>query len=286
MIGIAGQLKIVVLVLAGWVMAVWACGAVYIVVTYIEATRHIPHRSALDTARSVLRECWCVAWSQPLLPLFQIAGERLSGSGRSGTPIVLVHGYCQNRVDFLYLAHRLRNAGCGPIHACNFFWPQPLEASAETVVRFVERIREVTGAEQVDLLTHSSGGLLALDVLEKHPHWVRRTCVIAIPWRGVTWTGPVIGRAGSQLRADSLYTRSRPHQIMGGPVLSIYSAHDNLVHPPETSRVAGPFVSAREVENLGHLAILFDRTVGDAVCEFLLAPDEVTGAAEAASPAE
>jgi len=80
----------------------------------------------------------------------------------------------------------------------------------------------------------------------------------------------VLGRSGAQLRADSLYTRSRPAEIHGGPVLSIYSAHDNLVHPPETSRLVGPRVSILEVENLGHLAVLFDPQVGDAVCEFLV----------------
>jgi hypothetical protein len=55
-------------------------------------------------------------------------------------------------------------------------------------------------------------------------------------------------------------------------VLSIYSEHDNLVHPPETSQISGPEVGLLEVRNRGHLAILFDRKVGDAVCEFLVPP--------------
>ncbi len=42
------------------------------------------------------------------------------------------------------------------------------------------------------------------------------------------------------------------------------------MHPRETSQIAGPQVTLREVENLGHLTVLFDREVGDAVCEFLL----------------
>jgi len=272
MIDLVPALRIALLALAGWVTIVWACGAIYVAVTYIEALRHIPERSVSATVRSLLLECFAVAWSQPMLPLFQIAGERLS-SKRDGTPIVLVHGYCQNRVDFLYLAYRLRKAGSGPIFACNFFWPQPLENSADDLNAFVDQVRRATGAEKVDLLTHSSGGLLALDVLAERPEWIRRVVVIAIPWHGVTWRGPVIGRSGSQLRADSLYTRSRPQVILGAPVLSIYSIHDNLVHPPETSLIEGAYVTTRKVENLGHLAILFDRAVGDAVCDYLLAPD-------------
>jgi len=257
---------------AAWVALVWATGAIYIAVTYVEAARHIPKRSLMRTLKSVLVEAWSMAWSQPLLLIYQVMGERL-GDGGGDVPVVLVHGYFQNRVDFLYLAHLLKAAGSGPLYGCNFFWPQSLENSSATVSEYVERVRRETGAERVDLLTHSSGGLLGLDVLAEHPDWIRRTCVIAIPWRGVTWRGPVIGRSGSQLRADSLYTRSRPAEILGGPVLSIYSAHDNLVHPPETSRLSGPGVRLREVEDLGHLAILFDRAVGDAACDFLLAPD-------------
>jgi triacylglycerol lipase len=261
--------RIALLALGVWVLAVWIIGAGYIAVTYVEAVRYIPKRSPAATARSVLKEFWCILWTQPLLPLFQFAGRRL-GDGRGGTPIVLVHGYFQNRVDFLYLARRLRAAGSGPLYGCNFFWPQSFETSTVSVMDFVESVRTSTGAEKVDLLTHSSGGLLALDVLAEKPEWIRRTCVIAIPWRGVPWRGPVIGRSGSELRADSLYTRSRPEQITGGPVLSIYSAHDNLVHPKETSQVAGAQLTWHEVHNLGHLAVLFDREVGDTVCEFLL----------------
>lgn len=262
-------LRTAALALGVWILAVWAVGVGYIVVTYIEAIRHVPKRSLADTLRSGLQEAFYVGWTQPLLPVFQVALKRM-GSGGGGTPIVLVHGYFQNRADFLYLANRLKAAGCGPLYAANFFWPQSLETSALFVGKFVERVRRETGAQRVDFLTHSSGGLLAMDVLAAHPEWIRRTAVIAIPWRGVTWKGPVLGRSGSQLRADSLYTQSRPAEILGGPVLSIYSAHDNLVHPPETSRLVGPEVSILEVENLGHLAVCFDRRVGDAVVDFLV----------------
>ncbi len=173
-------LRVASLALVVWVVGVWLVGAGYIAVTYVEAVRYVPQRSLSATVRSMLRELWCIIWTQPLLPLFQFAGKRL-GDGRGGTPIVLVHGYFQNRVDFLYLAKRLRAAGSGPLYGCNFFWPQQFEASSVNVLDFVDAVRKKTGAEKVDLLTHSSGGLLALDVLAEKPEWVRRTCVIADP---------------------------------------------------------------------------------------------------------
>lgn len=268
-------LRFTLLGIGVWIAAVWLAGLIYIAVTYLEAIRHVPQRSASMALRSVLREAWCIMWSQPLLPLFQVAVRHM-GSGGGEVPIVMVHGYFQNRVDFLYLAKRLRAQGCGPLYACNFFWPQSLEKSTNTIRSFVEGVMEETGASQVDLLTHSSGGLLGLDLLASHPEWVRRAAVIAIPWRGVTWKGPVLGHSGSQLRADSLYTLNRPQEIVGGPVLSVFSVHDNLVHPPETSRITGSDVTVHEVENLGHLAVLFDPEVADVTCDFLLAEEPTT----------
>lgn len=267
-VSIATVARLAVQVVIVWILVVWAIGLGYIAVTYWESRGRLPRRSVAATLHALVLEAWFVAWTQPMLPLFQMAGRRMSY--RAGdTPVILVHGYFQNRVDFLYLARRLVKAGAGPVYALNFFWPQPFERSTVTLRKFTERVMRETGASQVDLLTHSSGGLLALDLLREHPEWIRRACVIAIPWRGVSWRGPVIGRSGSQLRADSLYTRTHAGPIGGAPVLSIYSLHDNLVHPASTSQVEGESVSWLPVEGPGHLAVLFDRRVGDAVCEFL-----------------
>lgn len=261
----------VALVVAGvWVAAVWAVGALYVAMTLVESAPYVPSRSPLAVLRFALREYWLVMWTQPLLPLFQFVGRRM-GTGGGEIPVVLLHGYFQNRVDFVYLARRLRAAGSGPLYACNFFWPQPLEGSSASVRAFVNTVMRETGATHVNLVAHSSGGLLAMDLVTAEPGWVRSVVVIAMPWRGVTWPGPVIGTSGEQLRAHSAYADNRPDEIDSGRVLSIFSAHDNVVHPVGTSQVKGAGVKLHEVENLGHLAILFDRGVGDAVCEFLLA---------------
>jgi pimeloyl-ACP methyl ester carboxylesterase len=205
--------------------------------------------------------------------LFEPFGEHL-GTGGGDVPIVLVHGYFQNRVDFIYLARRLRESGSGPLYACNFFWPQKLESSSEFVRSFVEHVREETGAPVVDLLTHSTGGLFALDLLRDEPTVVRRAALIALPAGGVPWRGPLIGTSGRQLRADSSYHAERRMEIDERPVLSIYSAHDNVVHPVETSQLSGSKAVNLEIEGPGHLSVLFDRRVAQAACSFLLAPTD------------
>lgn len=260
--------RIVALVLLGWVGAVWLAGIFYILVTNLEARSRLPKRPLRASVGWGLRELGHVFWSQPLLPVFQLFGERM-GSGGGEVPVVLVHGYFQNRVDFLYLAHVLRRAGCGPLYAFNFFWPQRLETSSRQLERFVDRVRRRTGAPSVDLLTHSTGGLFALDLIAEKPGAVRKAAVVAIPARGVPWRGPVLGWSGSQLRTSSLYQAQRSNRVDGTPVLSIYSAHDNLVNPVSTSQLEGDLAANLEVEGPGHLSVLFDHRVGDAVVEFL-----------------
>ena len=269
MIELGEVIRIALIALAVWLSVVWVCGALYVAISYVAAAAVVPRRPLRSLLRAVLRESWLVLWTQPLLLWFQFFGRRL-GSGGGGVPVVLVHGYFQNRVDFLYLAHRLRAAGSGPLYACNFFWPQSLERSSARVRAFVEEVRSETGSTAVDLLTHSTGGLFALDIVAEEPHVVRRAALIALPARGVPWRGPVLGRAGSQLRAGSLYQTKRSARVQGTPVISIYSEHDNIVHPVQTSRLDGTSVTNVQISGPGHLSVLFDHRVGDAVCDFLL----------------
>lgn len=264
-------LRVALFAIAAWVVIVWVSGAVYVAVSYFEARQYVPARPWPRVLASIMREAWLVAWTQPMMPWFWFIAKRL-GSGGGTVPIVMVHGYFQNRVDFLYLAARLHQAGCGPLYACNFFWPQSLERSSDDVLRFIERVRAKTGAPKVDMLTHSSGGLFVLDILADKHEVIRRAALIAVPARGVPWRGPVIGTSGTELRAGSRYQAEHTNRVDGVPVLSVYSAHDNMVHPVETSQLVGDRVENVEVQDLGHLSVLFNREIGDLVCDFLMKP--------------
>lgn len=269
MIAGAAFARLLLVVVAGWLTLVWVCGAVYVAATYVSAQPYLPRRSPAQTALWVLRECWVVAWTQPLTPAYQVLGKHVGGGG-GPVPVVFVHGYFQNRVDFIYLARRLRRAGAGPLYACNFFWPQDLNASSADVREFVQGVREQTGASAVDLVTHSTGGLFALDLIAENPSGVRRAVLLALPASGVKWRGPLLGPAGNQLRSASAYIAARTNKVTGVPVLSAYSEDDNVVHPVATSHLEGGGVRNLCVEGPGHLSLLFDRRIGDAVCDFLL----------------
>src|SRR5262249_39034523 len=134
---------------------------------------------------ALAREVWISTLIQPLLPVFYFVGRRMDASdvlrGRSKlaaeadasdasatlahVPIVFVHGYMQNRVCFLGLARRLAAKGFGPMFGFNYPWFDSMASNAARLDRFVERICRETGCTAVDLVCHSMGGLVAIEML-------------------------------------------------------------------------------------------------------------------------
>lgn len=257
-----------VLVGAALVLAFYVGVAVYVLGSYAFARGHHARRGLLPTLREALREGLLAALIQPLLPLYYLVGRRLGGG--AGRPIVCVHGYGQNRVDFVWLARTLGRRGLGPFYGFNY-WPLGrARTAARALRRFVDGVRAETGAEAVDLVCHSMGGLVALEALTAGEAPFRRIVTIGTPHRGVAWQGPILGlSAGLLRRGTRLVREGRPLAVA---TLSIYSTHDNVIGGPGTGSIAD--VGGRDVEvpGLGHLALLFDRRVADEIAAFLADP--------------
>lgn len=264
------------LAVAGSVSALAIGIVVYVLGSFGLMLGHTPERPFGVSLRELVREMVFAALTQPLLPLYYFVGRRMGGR-RDGTPVVLVHGYMQNRVGFLGLARALRRAGLGPLYAINYPWFASLEGNAARLDRFVARVCEETGKAAVDLVCHSMGGLVAMEMLRAEARRdalkVRRTVTIATPHAGVVWKGPMIGLGASNLRKGSKLLEAHAGLTLAVPCLSIYSTHDNVVHPKETSSLVKRGGKDFEVEGASHLAILFNPRVAEQVIAFLGEPD-------------
>lgn len=86
-----------------------------------------------------------------------------SGSDSSaspvGNPIVAVHGFGQAPYVFHKMRRYLRARG-RRLHLFNYYFPQSVKRSARRLERYIEQVLEETGAEKVDLIGHSLGGLV------------------------------------------------------------------------------------------------------------------------------
>jgi pimeloyl-ACP methyl ester carboxylesterase len=242
---------------------------VYTAVSFLFARRHLPPRPLRATAVEVMREAFLAMLVTPLLPLYALIGHRMGGP-RHGTPIVLVHGYTQNRANFVSIARALTRAAIGPVYGFNYWSLSDVRRSARRLDRFIQKVCREADADSVDLVCHSMGGLVAVELILRAPARVRRCVTIASPHRGVVWSGPLVGKGAAQLRAGrSSLIDEHEASILGVPLLSIASAHDNVVHPPDRTSVAHRGGQDLVVEGPGHLAILFDPRVIDETVRFL-----------------
>jgi pimeloyl-ACP methyl ester carboxylesterase len=242
---------------------------------------HTPYRAFVPTLREYLRETFLTSITQPLMPLYYVYGDRMGsgGAGRDSTPvpIVFVHGYMQNRVGFVGLARLLAQRGLGPMYALNYPWWSSISKNAKRLEDYVARVCRETKSPAVDLVCHSMGGLVAMEMMRntaKKEHLKVRRCVtIATPHAGIAWRGPILGFEATSLRRGSKLLEAHSGYTVAVPTLSVYSSHDNIVHPKETSSLAKRGGQDFEIANMAHFSILFSPVVADEIVTFLSKPD-------------
>ncbi|MFO0551133.1 MAG: hypothetical protein U0271_22270 [Polyangiaceae bacterium] len=250
--------------------SLFAGGALgFLAITALLMRAHVPKRTARETLAYFGRELLWILLTQPLLPLYFFVGRRMSRG--SGVPVVVVHGYGQNRVDFIRFARVFARSGGGPVFGFNYLFLRGLGPLAGSLERFIDGVRRETQSDRVDLVCHSMGGLVAAKLLaEPGAHALVRRCVtVATPHHGLAYKGPIFGAARRELRLGHGVS---PTSAV--PLLSVYSAHDNVVFPAtKSSHIEEPHVENLEVAHLGHLGILFERRVLEAITRWLLERD-------------
>jgi pimeloyl-ACP methyl ester carboxylesterase len=273
-----------VVLLVGGGIAVYAFGS------FLLMGRHVGAREVAPSLRELLRELWIAALTQPVLPIFYFVGRRMDAffvqrgkealaaeGAPPAVPIVFVHGYMQNRIGFFGLARSLARVGLGPMFGFNYPWFSSIANNAARLERFVERVCKETGSGTVDLVCHSMGGLIAVEMMRDEARReslkVRRCVTIASPHAGVMWQGPLLGFGAGSLRRGSKLLEAHAEHKLTVPCLSVYSTHDNIVHPKESSSLALRGGRDVEVDGPAHLAILFSPKVAEHVAEFLREPD-------------
>jgi len=265
--------------------------AVYGLGSFALMRAHTARRSFGMSFRELARETILASLTQPFVPLFYLIGHRMEplfakaadkAVKGSRVPVVFVHGYMQNRVDFYGLARAFAKRGIGPLYGINYPWFASITSNARRLERYVERVCREANAPAVDLVCHSMGGLVAIEMLHseaeasaeegKKAIKVRKLVTIATPHAGVAWRGPIFGVGATSLRRGSKLLETHSGYALKVPTLSVFSSHDNIVHPKETASLLKRGGRDVEVEGFGHLSILFSEAVYEHVASFLVEP--------------
>ena len=198
-------------------------------------------------------------------------------------PIIVLHGYAMNRANFVVLARRLAAAGLGPIFGFEYWTLGRVAAGARQLGWFVDQVRSATGAEDVDLVGHSMGGVVARYYVafgggDAHVHHL---VTLGSPHAGTDVSGLGIGHASKELIVGSnLVTRlgSSPAPVHA-KLTTILSEADALV----PAAMQPPIIGAERIvyPDLGHVALLGSRRVARDIVDRL--GDRVTGPAAAST---
>jgi triacylglycerol lipase len=206
--------------------------------------------------------------AQSLLPFGWFRAQAISGAASNPRPIVVVHGYTQNRMNFVWLSRNLRKRGLGPIYGFDYFSYARVDKSARSLADFVDQVMAATGAQYVDLVCHSLGGLVArnyVDLLGGHRR-VQRVVTLGTPHRGIVHSTLGLGASVLDMQPHAPLIRRLAQAPVPSAVRyhSIYSLHDNIVFPGKASSL-GERGQDIVVRQYGHFGILFSSEVADHV---------------------
>ncbi|WP_438303313.1 esterase/lipase family protein [Streptomyces sp. HUAS TT11] len=192
-------------------------------------------------------------------------------------PVILLHGFIDNRSVFVLLRRNLTQHGRQHIESLNY---SPLtcdiRTAAELLGRYVEELCERTGQERVDVVGHSLGGLIARYYVQRLGGDLRvRTLVtLGTPHSG-TRVAPLANahpivrqmRPGSEL----IQELREPAPGCRTHFVSFWSDLDPLMDPLETACVDHPDLLAQNirVSGIGHLALPVHPTVAAGIRQAL-----------------
>jgi pimeloyl-ACP methyl ester carboxylesterase len=191
-------------------------------------------------------------------------------------PVLLVHGFIDNRSIFAVMRHSLRRRGFASVCSWNY---SPLLSDvargAEDLGRHIERICEQTGHERIHVVGHSLGGLIARYHVQKQggDRRVHSLVTLGTPHQGSLWAHVLPTPLVRQLRPGSplLGRLAEPAPDCRTPLTAIYSDLDQVVVPTASGRCEHPDLAVRNVlvHGVGHMSLPIHRAVVDEVAATL-----------------
>ncbi|WP_030674699.1 triacylglycerol lipase [Streptomyces rimosus] len=217
----------------------------------------------------------------------------LPTEGRAHPPVLLLHGFIDNRSVFVLLRRSLLRHGWRHVEALNYSpLTCDLRKAAELLGRHVEQVCERTGHSRVDLVGHSLGGLIARYYAQRLGGDLRvRTLVTLGTPHGGTRVAPLMSAHPlvRQMRphSDVIVELARPAPNCRTHFVSFWSDLDQLMVPVETARIDHRDLVTRSVRvsGVGHLALPVNGAVAAGIREALSTEEDAEGSMSTTSVA-
>lgn len=202
----------------------------------------------------------------------QHAGPRMDSVR---VPVLVIPGWFDTVEALAGLRARLRAAGWPPERVAGVTFADPVGsnvAHAREIGDAVTALRERTGAERVDLIAHSMGGLAARLYMTSHPGTVRRVVFLATPHRGTLSAYLAFGEGRDEMLPGSEFLETlnaHPAVPAGVAALTVRTWLDTHVIPGASATLPG--VRDVVVCCASHEGLTRDLTAFNAIAAFLKA---------------
>jgi len=191
---------------------------------------------------------------------------------RSNVPVLLVPGWFDTARELAALRIRLSAAGWSHVETLSFADPTGSNRlHAAEIDSVVAELMERTGAQEVDIVAHSMGGLATRWYLKTRPDApVRKVVFMASPHRGTLSAVLAWGDGSDEMLPTSDFLESLntgPALPPGVSALTIRTPVDTRIFPAESATLPG--VPDRSVCCPTHAGMLHDEEVFRLVSQFL-----------------
>jgi pimeloyl-ACP methyl ester carboxylesterase len=214
----------------------------------------------------------------------------LRGKSRARPPVLLLHGFADNRSAFALLRRSLLRNGWTRVQALNYSpLTTDIRSAAEALGPHIERICEQSGHRRVDIVAHSLGGLVARYYVQRlgGDARVRTLVTLGTPHAG-TRAVPALSPhpLARQMRPGSevLTELAEPAKGCRTRFVAFWSDLDQLMVPVEAARLDHPDLRTRNVKvtGIGHLSLPVHSSVAAEIRQALAGEGPLRGAVDAA----
>lgn len=192
----------------------------------------------------------------------------------SGTPVLLVPGWLDTGRDLAALRIRLLAAGWPDDYVETITFEDPTGSNrdhADELGRAVDALLARTGADEVDIVAHSMGGLATRWYLRADPDApIRRIVFIGSPHRGTLSAHLAWGGGRDEMMPDSPFLDTLNAELpapRGVAAITIRTPVDTHIVPGESATLPG--VPDYEVCCPTHAGLLRDEEVFEILVDFL-----------------
>ncbi|MDN5895451.1 MAG: triacylglycerol lipase [Nocardioides sp.] len=176
-------------------------------------------------------------------------------------PVILIHGWLGDSWNWTYYENRLARDGFADVYGWDYDHTQDNVRTARQLATYVDQVLEETGADKVDLVTHSMGGLGSryyiknLGGVDKVDDWVS----IGGPNHGTSIAYACFDRSCKDMRPGSAFlTDLNAGDETPGAVdyTTFWSPCDEVINPDRSVRLDG--ATNHKTGCVGHVSLLAD----------------------------